>query len=171
LKASFVNSGDVLKDLLPGSPEDGEIADGTYGELLARIPPGENYLYFSERGPEEVHFSWRSRYWTFLLRLDPLRPSSTIQAQPGPWVGPFHWENVENHEGRLRARRLRTPELLRLMTFPDDFEVVGDRSAVRRQLGNAVPVEFGRVVLRTLLEQLGHLPPGDSGVRGQLPAF
>jgi DNA (cytosine-5)-methyltransferase 1 len=171
LKAAFVASGEVLKDLLPGTQEEGEIAEGTYGELLARVPPGENYLYFSERGPEEAHFAWRSRYWTFLLRLDPLRPSTTLQAHPGPWVGPFHWENVENDEGRPRARRLRTPELLRLMTFPDGYKVIGDRPAIRRQLGNAVPVELGRVVLRALLEQLGHLKPGDSGARGQLPAF
>ncbi|MGH8946937.1 MAG: DNA cytosine methyltransferase [Acidimicrobiia bacterium] len=170
-KVPFVASGEVLKDLLPGTPERGEIADGTFGELLVRIPPGENYLYFSERGPEETHFEWRSRYWTFLLRLDPMRPSSTLQAQPGPWVGPFHWENVENADGRARARRLRTPELLRLMTFPDGYKVVGDLAAVHRQLGNAVPVEFGRVVLRSLLEQLGHLEPHHQTPGGQLAAF
>ena len=28
----------------------------------------------------------RSRYWTFLLLLDPDRPATTLQAQPGPWV-------------------------------------------------------------------------------------
>ncbi len=33
-------------------------------------------------------FRWRSRYWSFLLKLDPDRPSPTIQAQPGPNVGP-----------------------------------------------------------------------------------
>jgi DNA (cytosine-5)-methyltransferase 1 len=168
-KPPFITSGQVLKDLLPGCPEAGEVADGTYGDLLARIPPGENYLYFSERGPEETHFEWRSRYWTFLLRLDPMRPSSTLQAQPGPWVGPFHWENVENPDGRARARRLRTQELLRLMTFPDDYKVVGNRSAIQRQLGNAVPVQFGRVVLRSLLEQLGHLEPEDR-IQGELLA-
>jgi len=170
-KVPFVASGEVLKDLLPGSPEEGEIADGTFGELLARVPPGENYLYFSERGPEETHFGWRSRYWTFLLRLDPMRPSSTLQAQPGPWVGPFHWENVQNSEGLPRARRLRTPELLRLMTFPDDYKVAGNRAAVHRQLGNAVPVQFGRVVLRSLLEQLGYLEPEERHPTGQLAVF
>lgn len=170
-KAPFVPAGEVLKDLLPGTPEEGEIAEGTYANLLARIPPGENYLYFSERGPEETHFEWRSRYWTFLLRLDPMRPATTLQAQPGPWVGPFHWENVEDSDGRARARRLRIPELLRLMTFPDDYKVAGTRSAVQRQLGNAVPVQLGRVVLRSLLEQLGHLEPEERLRAGQLAAF
>lgn len=168
-KLPFVTAGKVLKDLLPGEPEDGEVAEGTYADLLARIPPGENYLYFSERGPEETHFKWRSRYWTFLLRLDPDRPSSTLQAQPGPWVGPFHWENVELADGTQPARRLRVPEMLRLMTFPDDYEVVGDRSAIQRQLGNAVPVQFGKVVIRELLRQLGHLEVDDPIPAGQLP--
>jgi DNA (cytosine-5)-methyltransferase 1 len=166
-KLPYVTAGDVLKDLLPGTPEHGEVADGTYADLLARIPPGENYLYFSERGPEETHFEWRSRYWTFLLRLDPLRPSSTLQAQPGPWVGPFHWENVEV-EGRRLARRLRVAEAKRLMTFPDRHNVAGDRSAVWRQLGNAVPVELGKVVIRSMLSQLGYLDDDERMLSGQL---
>lgn len=160
-KEPFVTAGEVLKELLPGEPEEGEVASGTYADLLARIPSGENYLYFSERGPEETHFKWRSRYWTFLLRLDPDRPASTLQAQPGPWVGPFHWENVEGLNGEARARRLRVPEMLRLMTFPDEYRIAGDRRSIQRQLGNAVPVELGKVVLRALLTQLGYLEPDD----------
>ena len=30
---------------------------------------------------------------------------------------------------------------------------------MQRQLGNAVPVELGKVVLRALMEQLGYLEP------------
>jgi len=55
-------------------------------------------------------------------------PSWTIQAQPGSSIGPFHWKN----------RRLSTHELLRLMTFPD-ICVMGGRTSIQRQLGNAVP--------------------------------
>ena len=50
-------------------------------------------------------------------------------AQPGPNVGPFHWDN----------RRLRVGEIKRLFTFPDEFELVGTRSSIQAQLGNAVP--------------------------------
>ena len=83
-------------------------------------------------------FEWRSRYWSFLLKLDPDRPSPTIQAQPGPNVGPFHWEN----------RRLRVPELRRLFTFPDDFAFVGSRASVQSQIGNSVPPLLGQRVAR-----------------------
>lgn len=83
--------------------------------LLADVPPGDNYLYYTaERGNPAPKFTWRSRYWSLLLKLSPERPSPTIQAQPGPNVGPFHWEN----------RLLRVSETKRLFTFPDDFTLV-----------------------------------------------
>jgi hypothetical protein len=41
----------------------------------------------------EPLFRWRRKYWSFLLKLAPDKPSPTIQAQPGPYTGPFHWEN------------------------------------------------------------------------------
>lgn len=115
---------------LKTDPERTEEVGGRWGHLLSDIPPGDNYLYYTaKRGHPEPLFDWRSRYWSFLLKLDPKRPSPTIQAQPGPYVGPFHWEN----------RRLRVPELKRLFTFPDDFEFVGSRTSVQAQIGNAVP--------------------------------
>jgi DNA (cytosine-5)-methyltransferase 1 len=133
-----------------------EHVDGQYGELAAEIPPGQNYLWHTDRYGGRDHFEWRSRYWTFLLRLDPNRPSSTLQAQPGPYVGPFHWTNVSTESGD-RARRLRVPEILRLMSFPDDFKVPSGRADVQRQLGNAVPLELGKAVARALLTQLGYI--------------
>lgn len=163
-KIPHVTAHDALHDLLPGVPEPEEVVEGEYGPLASEIPPGQNYLWHTERYGGRDVFRWRSRYWTFLLRLDPDRPSSTLQAQPGPWVGPFHWENVSNERGDLRARRLRVPEMLRLMSFPDDFAIVGGRADAQRQLGNAVPVELGKVVVRALMQQLGHLTCDVNGV-------
>jgi DNA (cytosine-5)-methyltransferase 1 len=137
--------------------EAGELVEGKYGELAAEIPGGQNYLWHTDRYGGRDEFKWRSRYWTFLLRLSPDKPSSTLQAQPGPYVGPFHWENGLNGVGEERARRLRVPELLRLMTFPDNFQLVGSRADVQRQLGNAVPMELGKAVLRALSLQLGYV--------------
>jgi len=144
---------------LPDIPEPGELAEGEFAELLASVPPGQNYLWHTDRFGGQNVFKWRTRYWTFLLRLAPNRPSSTIQAQPGPWVGPFHWENLENPNSQERARRLRVPELLRLMTFPDGFAVSADRTSAQRQIGNAVPLELGKAVIRALMEQMGLLEP------------
>ncbi|MHB1712134.1 MAG: DNA cytosine methyltransferase [Acidimicrobiales bacterium] len=89
----YVTTGQDLSDLVT-VPEQGEIVRGRWSHLLAGVPPGENYLYFTEkRGHPDPIFEWRSRYWSFLLKLDPAKPAPTIQAQPGPNVGPFHWEN------------------------------------------------------------------------------
>lgn len=124
-------------DGLVTEPEPQEVLRGQYAGLLADISPGDNYLYYTaERGHPSPQFRWRSRFWSFLLKLDPGRPSPTIQAQPGPNVGPFHWDN----------RRLRVPEIKRLFTFPDAFEFVGSRASVQRQLGNSVPPLLARRV-------------------------
>lgn len=124
-----VTTGEVLEDLVTES-EPEEVVRGGWGHLLPEIPPGGNYLHYTEeRGHPDPLFGWRSRYWSFLLKLDPNRPAPTIQAQPGPNVGPFHWDN----------RRLRVPELRRLFTFPDDFAFVGKRMSVQAQAGNSVP--------------------------------
>lgn len=124
-----VTSGEALAGLVT-EPEPEEVVRGSWGHLLPEIPPGDNYLYYTaKRGHPDPIFKWRSRYWSFLLKLDPDRPAPTIQAQPGPNVGPFHWEN----------RRLRVPELKRLFTLPDDYAFVGRRASVQSQIGNCVP--------------------------------
>jgi DNA (cytosine-5)-methyltransferase 1 len=143
-------AGEALEGLADAMnpPEPEEVVAGTYAEELREIPPGENYLYWTrERGHAAPRFRWRSRYWSFLLKLHPDRPSPTIQGQPGPWVGPFHWEN----------RRLRVAEAKRLMGFPDDFVVLGTRREKQLQLGNAVPPELARVVAEALAKELSRL--------------
>ncbi len=138
-----VTAGEALASVV-SEPEPEEVVNGKYGHLLPEIPPGGNYLHFtSHEGHEKPLFEWRSRYWTFLLKLDPDRPSPTIQGQPGPYVGPFHWEN----------RRLRIPELKRLHGFPDDYALAGTRRQVQLQVGNAVPPFLGEVVARSVLDQ------------------
>ena len=158
-KIPYITAAQAFKGLPQTPPSIDEIVEGAYGELAAEVPAGQNYLWHTSRYGGRDRFEWRSRYWTFLLRLDPNRPSTTLQAQPGPWVGPFHWENVDLGGGALRARRLRVDEMRRLMSFPDDFEIVGGRADAQRQFGNAVPVELGKAVARELLQQLGHIAP------------
>jgi DNA (cytosine-5)-methyltransferase 1 len=138
-----VTAGEAL-NRLKTSPELEEQIDGKYGHLLPEIPPGGNYLFFTaHEGHKQPLFEWRSRYWTFLLKLDPNRPSPTIQAQPGPYVGPFHWEN----------RRLRVPELKRLHGFPLAYDFAGTRREIQRQIGNAVPPRLAKIVARAIKKQ------------------
>jgi len=138
-----VTAGQALAGLIT-EPEPGEDVNGKYGHLLPAIPPGDNYLFYTEkRGHPDPLFKWRSKYWSFLLKLAPHRPSPTIQAQPGPYIGPFHWEN----------RRLRVREMKRLFTYPDDFELVGGRVSVQAQLGNSVPPLLARKVIEAVHDE------------------
>jgi len=152
---------DALADVKPGADEVLEIR-GKWAELLPSIPEGANYLHHTERGEGLPLFGWRRRYWSFLLKLAKDRPSWTIQAQPGPAIGPFHWDN----------RRLSVRELCRLQTFPDDVTLLGGRTSQQKQAGNAVPSLLAEVIGRAIRSQLlgqkvpkGHprlLPPDRS---------
>lgn len=133
----WVTAGDVLRDLdtEENACDEGHFAGGKHHSELKAIPPGENYLFFTaERGHPEPLFKWRSRYWSFLLKLSPDMPSWTIQARRSNNMGPFHWRN----------RILRIDEIKRLQTFPDDLMLAGNIEKQWRQIGNAVPPILGR---------------------------
>lgn len=128
------------------SPESSKVG-GQWGDLLPSIPEGENYLYHTARGNGKPLFGWRSRYWSFLLKLAKNKPSWTIQAQPGTAIGPFHWKN----------RRLTMREMARIQTFPDDVFIMGGISTIQRQLGNAVPSLLAEVLGKEIRRQFfGH---------------
>jgi DNA (cytosine-5)-methyltransferase 1 len=117
---------------------------GRWAALLQSIPEGRNYLWHTARGGGLPLFGWRRRYWTFLLKLSKALPSWTLQAQPGPAVGPFHWKN----------RRLSMRELCRLQTIPDSYRLEGSLSDAQRQVGNAVPSAMAEVLARTIRKQI-----------------
>lgn len=141
----FSTTWDAVGDLV--ASDAGASATGAWAELLPSIPEGGNYQFHTARGDGEPLFGWRTRYWTFLLKLAKNRPSWTIQAHPGSATGPFHWSN----------RRLSLRELARLQTFPDRWEFAGGPTAGLRQIGNAVPVAVGELLGIEIRRQLlGH---------------
>jgi len=133
---------DALADVELDPSEDLAVR-GKWADLLASIPEGENYLWHTERGGGLPLFGWRRRFWSFLLKLAKDRPSWTLQAQPGPATGPFHW----------KSRRLSMRELCRLQTFPDDVAIYGGRTSIQRQVGNAVPSLLAEVLGRAIRSQ------------------
>lgn len=133
---------DALHDVEVDDPQ--LAAKGKWAKLLSSIPEGQNYLWHTDRGGGEPLFGWRRRYWSFLLKIAKAQPVWTLQAQPGPATGPFHWT----------SRRLSMREMARLQTFPDDFFVTGTVADAQRQLGNAVPSLLGEVLARAMARQL-----------------
>lgn len=122
-----------------------EVVEGRWAEHLNTVPPGGNYkAHTAWGGHPNPTWETETRYWNFLLKLSPDLPSWTINASPGPWTGPFHWD----------TRRLRTPELAALQTFPNGYVFEGSRRERVRQIGNAVPVLLAQRMVESAVAAL-----------------
>jgi DNA (cytosine-5)-methyltransferase 1 len=122
-----------------------EVVEGRWAEHLKTVPPGGNYkAHTAWGGHPNPTWETETRYWNFLLKLSPDLPSWTINASPGPWTGPFHWD----------TRRLRTPEMAALQTFPKGYEFEGTRRERVRQIGNAVPVLLAQRMVESAVSAL-----------------
>ena len=122
-----------------------EVVEGRWANHLREVPPGWNYkAHTAWAGHPNPTFVTETRFWNFLLKLAPERPSWTIAASPGPWTGPFHWS----------SRRLRTPELAALQGFPRGYHIAGGRRERVRQMGNAVPVPVAKGLVASVMESL-----------------
>lgn len=135
---------DAIGDLPEPEDLEGLVIGGRWGDLLPSIPEGENYLWHTSRRGGHSLFGWRTRYWSFLLKLAKRLPSWTIQAQPGAAIGPFHWRN----------RRLTFKEMTRLQTFPDGLTLECGRTEMQRMVGNAVPSLIAEILAREIRTQL-----------------
>jgi DNA (cytosine-5)-methyltransferase 1 len=146
--AAWKTAGDAIADLDNEANDhslEGHFAGGKDHALLRSIPPGDNYLFFTkERGHKKPLFRWRSRYWSFLLKLSPDLPSWTIQARRSNNMGPFHW----------RSRILTIPEIKRIQTFPDDYVLAGNIENQWRQIGNAVPPLLAEAMAQSVFTYL-----------------
>ena len=144
-KEPYRTAWDAIGDLNDKEADDSSLkVGGKWGDLLPTVPEGENYLWHTNRKGGEPLFGWRTRYWSFLLKLSKTAPSWTIQAQPGASIGPFHWKN----------RRLTFEEMGRLQTFPDGLVMGEGRTEMQRMVGNAVPSLVAEVLALAIRTQL-----------------
>ncbi|WP_459040754.1 DNA cytosine methyltransferase [Stenotrophomonas sp. PSU-St83] len=122
-----------------------EVVSGRWAKHLEEVPPGWNYkAHTAWAGHPSPTFVTETRFWNFLLKLSPDRPSWTIAASPGPWTGPFHWS----------SRRLRTVELAALQGFPEGYAIAGGRRDRVKQMGNAVPVPVAKAMVASVMASL-----------------
>ena len=117
---------------------------GKWGDLLPSIPEGQNYLWHTNKMGGLSLFGWRTRYWSFLLKLSKTKPSWTITASPGPAIGPFHWKN----------RNLSIREMARIQTYPDTYNFSGSNREQKKQIGNSVPPALGELIGLEVRRQL-----------------
>jgi DNA (cytosine-5)-methyltransferase 1 len=118
---------------------------GKWTPLLPSIPEGKNYQWLTSEGGGPELFGYRTKFWNFLLKLDRSKPSWTLPASPGPSTGPFHWDN----------RPLSAAEMLRLQSFPMEWELTGDHRQRVKLAGNATPPLLIEVLGRALARHLG----------------
>ena len=107
--------------------------------MVAAVPPGGNWKDIPVSIPSKRLDQIRSSYAaglgsrsTYYGRLHPDKPAYTIStyfSRPGNGAH-IHYE---------QARVISSREAARLQSFPDSFAFHGSDTAVRRQIGNAVP--------------------------------
>ena len=141
-----ITAGEALRGLnIKKYFEPEEVITGRWAKHLEEVPPGWNYkAHTAWAGHPNPTFETETRFWNFLLKLSPERPSWTLAASPGPWTGPFHWNN----------RRLRSTEMAALQGFPRGYSFEGSRRERVRQIGNAVPVPLATVMIKSVLDSL-----------------
>lgn len=113
-------------------------------ERLMHIKPGQNA--FNADLPEHLQLNVSgAKISQIYKRLDPEKPSYTVTGSGGGGTHVYHWEEPRALTNRERAR---------LQTFPDDFEFMGSKENVRKQIGMAVPVKGAEVVFEALFRTL-----------------
>lgn len=96
--------------------------------------------YNSKTGKKTLYAKYKNLEWD--------KPAHTIVA---------HLEKdglMFIHPDANQARSITVREAARLMTFPDDYEFIGSNAKCYKMIGNAVPVNFAKVLAETLAEFL-----------------
>lgn len=97
------------------------------------------------------HYGWPgAREYPGHTPNDLDRPAKTVKA--GVHGVPGGETVVRLDDGTIRYMTVR--EVARVMTFPDNWWLAGPRGEQMRQLGNAVPVELGRVIANSVAAAL-----------------
>jgi len=152
------------------SPEPYRNIDNSVGRALSNIPPNatnqeltkqsadvirrlENILpgqnAFTADLPPELRLNiGGAKISQIYRRLEADKPSYTITGSGGGGTHVYHWSEPRALTNRERAR---------IQTFPDDFEFVGGKESVRKQIGMAVPVDGAAVVFTALFRSLAHI--------------
>lgn len=111
-------------------------------ERLKYIKPGQNA--FTAELPEKLRLNVKgAKISQIYKRLDPDKPSYTVTGSGGGGTHIYHWEEPRALTNRERAR---------LQTFPDDYEFMGSKESVRKQIGMAVPCRGAEIIFEAVLK-------------------
>lgn len=115
-------------------------------KLLAEDIRSGKYEYTGTEKLKELYTSVTGKksniHKYYVLRED--EPSNTIPAH-------LYKDGMRHiHPDPEQARSITPREAARLQTFPDDFEFIGASMSQYKMIGNAVPVDFAKIIAKAL---------------------
>lgn len=114
---------------------------------MRQLPIGGDRRDILKRAPELCPPSWRkigcqaTDVWG---RIDPRAPANTIRCD---FQNPSKGRYIHPEDNRMISLR----EGARLQQIPDEWVMLGHRTAITRQIGNGVPLGLGRAVAERVL--------------------
>ena len=110
-------------------------------DKLAMIPPekGKEYLPKELWGNQKFKTTWGRLEWD--------KQSPTIDTR---FDTPSNGKNSHPYLNRAITPR----EAARIQSFPDDFEFIGKKSHITKQIGNAVPPLMGKAIAKVIKNQV-----------------
>jgi len=145
-----LQSGILYNQNVPES--NGQIYPERKKEILSQVPPGGYWKDLTEDLQKEY---MQGSYYLgggktgLARRLSWEEPSLTLTCSPAQ----KQTERCHPEE----TRPLTTREYARIQTFPDDWEFLGSTTSIYKQIGNAVPVNLGYAVGRSLIKLLNDI--------------
>ncbi len=138
------------RDAMP--PADGRLPWRTVRDALAGLPEPLEPLEAKREYPGWTHHvGWPgAREYPGHTPNDLDRPAKTVKA--GVHGVPGGETVLRRDDGSIRYLTVR--EVARIMTFPDTWRLSGPRGEQMRQLGNAVPVQLGKVMADSIAQAL-----------------
>ena len=126
-------------------------------ERLEHLAPGQNA--WEPSLPERLQLKVKgARLSNIYRKLVADEPSYTVTGSGGGGTHMYHWDEPRALTNRERAR---------LQTFPDNFEFVGSKESVRKQIGMAIPPQGAKVIFEAILKTMNaidydHISPNFS---------
>jgi DNA (cytosine-5)-methyltransferase 1 len=163
-----------------GNPHEFVALEPSHAKIVPHIPNGgslrsipDAHLPPNYKGRERTNRGWPWYY----RKSDPGLSARTVTAAIGPCYSQITAPDVMTRETKagwlwdaiapeehiapdglytspVPPRRLSVKECSRLQGFPDEFEFFGTFAEKHRQIGNAVPVEFARVLCLAIADTL-----------------
>ena len=121
-------------------------------KILDMVPPGGYWRDLPKKYQKEYmrgSFYLGGGKTGMARRLSWEEPSLTLTCAPA------QKQTERCHPDKTRPLTVR--EYARIQTFPDNWEFMGSMSSQYRQIGNAVPVNLGYAVARSLIRLLNEI--------------